>query len=50
MLTKTFRREGFLGLYRGIIPNAMKVAPAAGISWWVYERSKEILGINVHKH
>ncbi|KAE8620159.1 hypothetical protein XENTR_v10010124 [Xenopus tropicalis] len=38
-------REGFLGLYRGIAPNFMKVIPAVSISYVVYENMKRLLGV-----
>ncbi len=38
------RKEGVTGLYRGIIPNFCKVAPAVSISYYVYERTIERLG------
>lgn len=37
VLEKTVRREGFLGLYKGVLPNLFKLAPAAGISWFTFE-------------
>ncbi|RWS10028.1 calcium-binding mitochondrial carrier protein SCaMC-2-like protein [Dinothrombium tinctorium] len=37
-------REGFFGLYRGITPNFMKVAPAVSISYVVYEYTRRALG------
>lgn len=37
--------EGFFGLYRGILPNFMKVIPAVSISYVVYEYMKTGLGI-----
>ena len=37
VLQKTVRREGFLGLYKGVLPNLFKLAPAAGISWFTFE-------------
>ncbi len=40
----TVRTEGVRGLYRGIIPNFCKVAPAVSISYYVYERTREYLG------
>lgn len=40
---KTLQNEGVRGLYKGLTPNLMKIAPAAGISWFVYEESKRIL-------
>uniref|UniRef100_A0A4W5PKF7 Solute carrier family 25 member 24 n=1 Tax=Hucho hucho TaxID=62062 RepID=A0A4W5PKF7_9TELE len=38
--------EGFFGLYRGILPNFMKVIPAVSISYVVYEYMKTGLGIS----
>ncbi|KAM4896136.1 mitochondrial adenyl nucleotide antiporter SLC25A24 isoform 1-T1 [Sylvia borin] len=37
--------EGLRGLYRGIAPNFMKVLPAVSISYVVYEKMKQNLGI-----
>ncbi|XP_072524867.1 mitochondrial adenyl nucleotide antiporter SLC25A24-like [Salminus brasiliensis] len=39
-------KEGFFGLYRGILPNFMKVIPAVSISYVVYEYTKASLGIS----
>lgn len=38
--------QGIAGLYKGIIPNLAKVAPAAGISWVVFEEVKLFLGVD----
>jgi len=40
-------KEGVSGLYRGITPNFMKVAPAVSISYVVYERCRETLGVTM---
>lgn len=40
---KTVKNEGIRGMYKGLTPNLMKIAPAAGISWYVFEESKRIL-------
>uniref|UniRef100_A0A8C6VG26 Solute carrier family 25 member 24 n=1 Tax=Naja naja TaxID=35670 RepID=A0A8C6VG26_NAJNA len=45
LFQKIIAKEGFLGLYRGIAPNFMKVLPAVSISYVVYEKMKENLGI-----
>lgn len=37
--------EGFLGLYRGLAPNFMKVIPSVSISYVVYEYLKITLGV-----
>jgi solute carrier family 25 phosphate transporter 23/24/25/41 len=39
--------EGPAGLYRGIVPNFMKVAPAVSISYVVYEKMIQLLGIGM---
>lgn len=43
---KTIKGEGFRGLYKGCIPNLFKLAPAAGISWYVFEETKKYLGVD----
>ncbi|KAI0385291.1 mitochondrial carrier [Hypomontagnella monticulosa] len=40
---KTIRNEGVRGLYKGLMPNLLKVAPALSITWMVYENAKRIL-------
>lgn len=42
---KTIQREGYRGLYKGLTPNLLKVAPALSITWVVYENSKRALGL-----
>ncbi len=34
------------GLYKGLIPNILKLAPAAGVSWYVFEETKRWLGLD----
>ncbi|XP_013877283.1 mitochondrial adenyl nucleotide antiporter SLC25A24 [Austrofundulus limnaeus] len=46
MVKKILEKEGFFGLYRGILPNFMKVIPAVSISYVVYEYSRSALGIH----
>jgi len=41
------RTEGVRGLYRGLIPNFCKVAPAVGISYYVYEEVRTRLGVEM---
>jgi solute carrier family 25 phosphate transporter 23/24/25/41 len=43
--TKTIRGEGVRGLYKGLTPNLLKVAPALSITWVVYENSKRFFGL-----
>ena len=33
---------------QGILPNLAKVAPAAGISWFVFEETKLFMGMDPH--
>ncbi|XP_066590259.1 calcium-binding mitochondrial carrier protein SCaMC-2 isoform X2 [Prorops nasuta] len=40
-------KEGFFGLYRGLTPNFLKVAPAVSISYVVYEHFRRALGVNM---
>jgi solute carrier family 25 phosphate transporter 23/24/25/41 len=47
VLTKTLQSDGFKGLYRGILPNMIKLAPAAGISWFTFEEVKRVLGVDM---
>jgi solute carrier family 25 phosphate transporter 23/24/25/41 len=41
------RTEGVRGLYRGLVPNFCKVAPAVSISYYVYERTRSRLGVEM---
>ena len=47
VLRQTVRNEGVLGLYKGLLPNLLKLTPAAGISWLVFEKTKIFLGLDV---
>ncbi|XP_039734490.1 mitochondrial carrier protein SCaMC-3L [Pteropus medius] len=48
-MSEVFRRilaqQGWPGLYRGMTPTLLKVLPAAGISYVVYEAMKKTLGV-----
>lgn len=46
VLMKTIEREGFPGLFKGLIPNLAKVAPAVSISYLMYENLKSLMGLN----
>ena len=37
VFSKTVAREGYSGLWKGLVPNLAKVAPAVSISYFVYE-------------
>lgn len=41
LLVRIWRNEGIRGLYRGILPNMIKVVPAVSISYAVYENIKK---------
>lgn len=43
LFQKIIKQDGLTGLYRGIVPNFMKVVPAVGISYVVYEKSRNAL-------
>ncbi len=36
----------YLLLLQGLLPNLIKLAPAAGISWYVFEETKLLLGVD----
>ncbi|KAL2753653.1 hypothetical protein ACRALDRAFT_1077391 [Sodiomyces alcalophilus JCM 7366] len=40
---KTIQNEGLRGMYKGLAPNLLKVAPALSITWVVYENAKRLL-------
>eukprot|EP00850_Spirogloea_muscicola_P022556 SM000301S11759 [mRNA] locus=s301:14049:17171:+ [translate_table: standard] len=42
---QTWRHEGPTGFYKGLLPNMLKVAPAASITYIVYESMKERLAL-----
>jgi hypothetical protein len=37
MLKDIWYNEGIIGLYRGLVPNMLKVIPSVSISYLVYE-------------
>lgn len=41
----TYKQEGFVGFYRGLVPSLAKVVPAVSISYVVYEHTKRRLGV-----
>ena len=47
MFRTILENEGPRGLYRGITPNFIKVAPAVSISYVVYEHVRKLLGVEM---
>lgn len=43
VLVKTLQREGFPGLFKGLVPNLAKVCPAVSISYLCYENLKSLM-------
>jgi len=43
---RTLQKEGFSGFYKGLFPNLLKVAPAASITYLVYEKMKKVLQLD----
>lgn len=35
--------EGLRGMYKGIVPNLLKVAPSMACSWYSFETTRDIL-------
>ncbi|KAG9134071.1 hypothetical protein Leryth_004760 [Lithospermum erythrorhizon] len=44
---KTVRHEGFRALYKGLVPNSVKVVPSIAIAFVTYEQVKGILGVEI---
>ncbi|XP_036595549.1 solute carrier family 25 member 41 [Trichosurus vulpecula] len=45
VFAKILAQQGMAGLYRGVTPTLLKVLPAVGISYMVYEAMKNALGV-----
>lgn len=43
VLIKTIQREGYPGLFKGLVPNLAKVCPAVSISYLCYENLKSVM-------
>ncbi|KAJ4837611.1 anaphase-promoting complex subunit 2 [Turnera subulata] len=43
---RTFKNEGYVGFYKGLFPNLLKVVPAASITYMVYEAMKKSLELD----
>ncbi|KAI8546227.1 hypothetical protein RHMOL_Rhmol07G0101000 [Rhododendron molle] len=44
---QTVRHEGFGALYKGLVPNSVKVVPSIAIAFVTYEVVKDILGVEI---
>ncbi|KAH9865437.1 hypothetical protein J1614_009020 [Plenodomus biglobosus] len=42
---QTIAGEGLRGLFRGLTPNLLKVVPAVSITYVVYDKSKQVIGL-----
>ncbi|KDN48537.1 hypothetical protein K437DRAFT_255514 [Tilletiaria anomala UBC 951] len=47
VVRQTYRNEGYLAFYKGLVPTLLKVVPAVSISYVVYEQSKRRLGVHI---
>lgn len=46
-IAQILSQEGFRGLYKGIVPNLLKVAPSMASSWLSYELTRDFfMGLN----
>ncbi|KAJ0915007.1 putative mitochondrial carrier domain protein [Helianthus annuus] len=44
---KNVRYEGFGALYKGLVPNSVKVVPSIAIAFVSYEVVKDLLGVEM---
>jgi solute carrier family 25 phosphate transporter 23/24/25/41 len=42
-ISRIIRQEGIKGMYKGIAPNLLKVAPSMAASWWTFETMRDTL-------
>jgi solute carrier family 25 phosphate transporter 23/24/25/41 len=42
-VSEVLKKEGIRGMYKGLVPNYLKVAPAIGVSFYTYELIKGVL-------
>lgn len=46
VLLQTVQREGYPGLFKGLVPNLAKVCPAVSISYLMYENLKRMMNLD----
>ena len=46
-LRVTMRREGIRGLYKGLLPNVLRVMPQSAITFLVYEKVMRLLDTHI---
>ncbi|KAL2642183.1 hypothetical protein R1flu_009770 [Riccia fluitans] len=44
---QTVRNEGFLALYKGLLPNSVKVVPSIALAFVTYEIMRDLLGVEI---
>jgi len=42
-ISTILRQEGIRGLYKGLVPNLLKVAPSMASSWLAFEMTRDFL-------
>lgn len=42
-ISTIIKHEGVKGMYKGIAPNLLKVAPSMAASWWTFETVRDML-------
>ena len=42
-ILKIYKQDNFIGFFRGVVPNVLKVAPSSAITFLVYEESLLLL-------
>lgn len=46
-LQVTMRREGIRGLYKGLLPNVLRVMPQSAITFLIYEKVMRLLDTHI---
>jgi hypothetical protein len=45
-LTKIIKSEGLFGLYKGFMPNWMRIGPHTVLSFFIFEQLRRIVGMD----